>query len=239
MASRLGARRPSASATPRARSSPGRWAKATTSTSPMPIPAKPRQNLMAWSGKRLVWRSRLNRSSSAKATSRPSSSRQAAVSWLKQLIPRTRTRPLPPLDAPRFDPTAIDDPRHRPRTKEPVAQARLSVIAVIAGQPAAKALQVRSVLLGLRVVSGPVGLGNRARRAFLPWLSLALDDLLGVLTLGHRRVTTAAELRLLWLPHRPTLRADRLDRLRFCGRRCSPGRSGRPARGRWPPRRPR
>src|SRR5215211_632048 len=109
-ASRLGARRPSASATPRARSSPGRWAKATTSTWSIPMPAMPRQNPMVWSGKRLVCRWRLNRSSSANATSRPSSSRQAAVSWLKQLIPRTRTRPLLPLATPPRGPSRPPGP---------------------------------------------------------------------------------------------------------------------------------
>ena len=53
------------------------------------MPAWSMQNWAAVFGKARVWTSRLNRSSSAKAAIRPSSSRQAEVSWLKQLIPST------------------------------------------------------------------------------------------------------------------------------------------------------
>src|SRR5215213_7037545 len=76
-----------------------------------------------------------------------------------------------------------------------------SAVVAVAGQPAPEGLQVRLVLLGLRVVAGAVVLGHRTRRALVFRVLLTLNDLPGVLALGHRRVPAAAELRLLWLAH--------------------------------------
>src|SRR6266542_267375 len=76
-----------ASSDPRAKSTPALWANATTSTWSMPMPAVRRQNSTARSGKAFVCFSRLNRSSSTKATGSPSRISAAAVSWAKQLIP--------------------------------------------------------------------------------------------------------------------------------------------------------
>src|SRR6266542_3097856 len=70
---------------------------------------------MAVSGKRLVCRSRLKRSSSTNATMRPSRSRHADVSWLKQLMPRMLCTTHPSAsDNPRTSPTRRVLPLRRP-----------------------------------------------------------------------------------------------------------------------------
>src|SRR6266498_1387637 len=70
---------------------------------------------MAVSGKRLVCRSRLKRSSSTNATMRPSRSRHADVSWLKQLMPRMLCTAHPSAsDNPRTSSTRRVLPLRRP-----------------------------------------------------------------------------------------------------------------------------
>lgn len=97
----------------------------------------------------------------------------------------------------------VGRPNQQPRRRRPVdsCKGRGSGVAAVTRQSTAERLQVGLVLLLFRVMPGTVVLGNRPSRTSIPWLLLALDDLLGVLAFDHRRVTAAAELRLLRLAH--------------------------------------